>query len=643
MSRRIFHCYLLLYSVSAILVCGSSRRIPRSASCPSCSQDCPEALTVQLPWYPDKESNPQPRVLRDFPVNSPRNSLHSNLIQGKISQDIIYDNNNILPSENSASLGNYKSSSLEEPASGNFFKNLVNKFPKFLDREIFSQNKSASTYPLARVLPSKQIFRSENVFRNPGTKYSSSLLEDRNFENNIKDKRESTDKISVVYRADRDTKPLDSRDTTSSNVILPQRLIPKIENTFRLLRNPIPRIFDEKRNAIRKSPNFINQQYNLTYPGRGYNSADFVLPEIKRDPYVHPLGDINIWQPTKNDDFYDNWDDIKDSSQSLNLEQLKQAENNFLEMYPAKKQEIVKDNNKQINKSYSLPQNLDTWELTDNEEAFDDRDFAAYKNSQKSAKINRLQEARNNWLEVFPTMKKNIKYLENKKGMDKEITEQENMNQEYFEDEIVQDAEKTEQSKFNPYAFSQNMNNWETIQNKELFDNLDFTRKYSSKTDQLEMYSEENKDKFFQNKGNENIILESKTQASDDRINRASDNNSYILPRYLNILNNAKYPADSSEIQKIPEVKADILLANPMKERNERFFMNEGIIQNNAPIQDLSLPKDSFYMDENNIRDKTQILTRLDSDLFDDIEDLPLEPTESTSIEFFDEYSTPKQ
>jgi len=37
-----------------------------------------------------------------------------------------------------------------------------------------------------------------------------------------------------------------------------------------------------------------------------------------------------------------------------------------------------------------------------------------------------------------------------------------------------------------------------------------------------------------------------------------------ILPQYLNILNDAKYPVDSLEMQKIPEVKNNILHVNPM-------------------------------------------------------------------------------
>ncbi|GAB1864250.1 Cytoplasmic phosphatidylinositol transfer protein 1 [Camponotus japonicus] len=648
MSRQIFHRYLLFYlSVSAILVCGLSRRVPRGASCPSCSQDCPEALTVQLPWYPEQESNLQPRVLQDSPVNSLQNSFHSSLIKGGISQDITYDNN-ILSSQNSASLGNYKSFSPQEPASENLlFKNSLNKYPKFIDRrEIFSQDKSATRYPLARVLPLRQIFKPENIFRNPRNKYSSSSLEDRSFANNIKDKKEPTNKM-FIHRADRDTESLNSNNASSSNVIWPQKFSPKTENTFRFRPDPAFRIFDRKRNTIRKSLNPVNQQHNLTYPRKRYNSVDFVLPELKRDSYVHPLKDI--WKPTKNDEFSDNWDNkIEYLSQSSNLEQLKQAENNFLEMYPAKEQEITtEDNSKQINKSYVFPQNLDTWKLTDNKESFDNWDYIAYKDSQESAKINQLQEAENNWLQMFP-MEKNIKHFENKKDKDKEFAEQENMNEEYFEDEIVQDAlEEIEQRRYNPYAFPQNMN-WKTTQDKELFDNLDYTHKNLQQTDQLKIYSEENNDKFFQNKGNENIILE--TQADDDQINPAlmlSTHNAYILPQYLN---NAKYPVDSLEMQKIPEAKNNILHVNSMEESDESFFVNEDIIQNNAPIQDLLLSKHIFDMDKYSSRiinkenkDNTQVLTRLDPDLLDDIEDLPLEPTESTSIESLAEFSTSEQ
>lgn len=565
------------------------------------------------------------------------------MIKKGISQDITYDNN-ILSSQNSASLGNYKRFSPQESASENLlFKNLPNKFPKFVDRrEISSQDKSATRYPLARVLPLRQIFKPENVFRNPRNKYFISSLEDKSFENNIKDKKDPTNKM-FVYRADRDTASLDSKNTSSN--VWPQKFNPKIENTFRFRPDSISRIFDGKRNAIRTSLSPVNQQYNLMYPRKRYNSIDFVPPELKRDSYVHPFKDINIWKPTKNDELSDNWDKIKYPSQSLNLEQ--QTENNFLEMYPAKKQEITEDNSEQINMSYVLPQNLDTWKLTDNEESFDDWDYTAYKDSQESAKINRLQEAGNNWLQMFPAMEKNIKHFENDK--DKEFAEQENMNQEYFEDDIVQDALEIEQRKYNPYAFPQNMN-WKTMQDKGLFDNLDFTHKKLQQTDQLnKIYSEENNDKFFQNKGNENIILE--TQAND-QINPApvtSTYNDYILPQYLNILNDAKYPVNSLETQKIPEAKNNILHVNPTEERDERFFVDEDI-QNNTPIQDLFLSKDMFDMDEYSSRiidkenkDNIQVLTRFDPDLLDDIENLPLEPTESTSIESLVEFSTSKQ
>lgn len=606
--------------MSAILVCGSSRRIPRRASCPSCSQDCPEALTVQLPWHPGQKSNLQPRVLRDFPVNSLQNSIHSGLIQKGIPQDITRDDN-ILPSKSSASFGNYKSFSPQGSTSGNlFFKNFLNKFPNLLDRrEMFSRNKSLNRYPLARVPPSKQNFKSENIFKNARNKYFSSSLGDDNFQNNIKDKEDPTSKMLVVYHADKDAEPLDSRDASSSNIILPQRFVPKVENTFQSRQDLVPRIFDAKRNALVKSPSFVNQQHSLTYPRKEFNSAD---------SYVHPLGDVNIWKPIKNDEFFDNWDDIKDSSQSSNLKQLKQAENKFLEMYPSKEQKIITEN-EQINNSYMFPQNLDIQQLMDNRELFDDWDYASYKDSQESAKINRLQETGNNWLQVFPTMRKNIEHFENERGKHKEFAEQENMNQEYFEDEAVQDTIETQQNRYNPYALQQNTNIWETIQDEELFDNLDFIRKNSQKMDQLEMHPEENNDKYFQNVGNKDIILEkeSKTQTiyNNDRAPVINGYNDYTVPRNLNILNDAKYPIDSSEIQKITEATNNILRANPMEERHERFFVDD-INQNDAHIQDLI---------------NTQTL-RLDPDLLDDV-DFPLEPTESTSTESLTEFSTPKQ
>lgn len=484
---------------------------------------------------------------------------------------------------------------------------------------MFSRNKSLNRYPLARVPPSKQNFKSENIFKNARNKYFSSSLGDDNFQNNIKDKEDPTSKMLVVYHADKDAEPLDSRDASSSNIILPQRFVPKVENTFQSRQDLVPRIFDAKRNALVKSPSFVNQQHSLTYPRKEFNSAD---------SYVHPLGDVNIWKPIKNDEFFDNWDDIKDSSQSSNLKQLKQAENKFLEMYPSKEQKIITEN-EQINNSYMFPQNLDIQQLMDNRELFDDWDYASYKDSQESAKINRLQETGNNWLQVFPTMRKNIEHFENERGKHKEFAEQENMNQEYFEDEAVQDTIETQQNRYNPYALQQNTNIWETIQDEELFDNLDFIRKNSQKMDQLEMHPEENNDKYFQNVGNKDIILEkeSKTQTiyNNDRAPVINGYNDYTVPRNLNILNDAKYPIDSSEIQKITEATNNILRANPMEERHERFFVDD-INQNDAHIQDLI---------------NTQTL-RLDPDLLDDV-DFPLEPTESTSTESLTEFSTPKQ
>ncbi|XP_011640703.1 uncharacterized protein LOC105429433 [Pogonomyrmex barbatus] len=590
MPRQISHRYLLFcLFVSAILTCGSSRRIPRGASCPSCSQDCPEALTVQLPWTPYQKSNLQPGILQDVSINSLRNSPYSRL-RGGISQDIIFDND-ISSSQN---LMSFRRIPQEESVNRNlFYRNFLNNYPRSLDRrEIFSQDKPAKEYP--RVVPSRQVFgRSENFFlRDPRNKYSESSLEDYNvIKDYKKDEENSMSKIPVIYRADRNIESSreNSRDSSFSSNVQLERFFPKFESNYRSRREDI---LDEERNTI-KSSNPVNQQYDLTHPRvREYNHIRFGPSEIKRDPYVK---DTDVSTSMKNHEFFDNWDIANDSSPSSNLGQLR---NNIL--HSAEKQEVIPEEiNKQIDFNSEFPRNLNMWDRRD---------------------------------ELFKSlMKSNIEPFENEEDNDYLMDEEE-----YLEDKTEKDI-KTEQDSY-PRVFPQNI--LRGIQDEELLDSLNVMREHPQKfqeTKELRLHSEEDDNEYFQD---EDVIISDKTFTNVESARAPVINayNAYILPRYLNILNDKKQLVMYEKNKKLSEARND-LYTNSVKEMDQEFFEDEDIVQDNIRIPDLTLSKDIFNVDEyskpitnmqNYVRNKNEALTELDPDLLDDIEDPPVETTKSS-------------
>ncbi|XP_011875451.1 PREDICTED: uncharacterized protein LOC105566222 [Vollenhovia emeryi] len=604
MSRQLSRCYLLFYlSASAILACGSPRRIPRGASCPSCSQDCPEALTVQLPWNPRQESN-----LRDFSINPLQNSPNSRLIQQEFSQDIARDDN--IPLSRNSMSGNYRRF-LQPTRENFFFRNYPNNSPKSFGRqEIFSEDKPTREYPL---IPSNQIFdRSENLFfRNPRNKFSESLTEDERTKDYKKIEEDPMSKVLVVYRADRDTNPSwkNSRDT--SDVTQPDRSLPKVENTYSLRQKDIP---DEERNAIRKSFNSAGQ---LRYPQERY-PIELNLSEVKRTPYTK---DTDTLRSTK--EVFDNWDVAKDSSQSSNLK----LRNNFLEVHPAKKSEIIaRNDNEQINfNSYNskVPQGSNIWNTRKDEGLLEDSLTKTNTRPFENEDDDAMKEYYDDETEHFMGEKDIMEYFD--------------------EDETEQDPIETERDNYNPHVPSEDI--WKGTENKELFDDLHFVREDSQEIGQPG-YSEEN-NKYFQAEQDEDVIFKDKkyTDAKPARAPVINAYNAYILPRYLNVINDKEHSA-KSETQELSEAKNSVR-ANPIKEMDRRFFEDEAI-ENNKRIQDFIFSDDIINAEEyspsvvdkrNNVKNKNEDPIELDPDLLSDIEDPPVATTESTPMQSSVEFS----
>lgn len=558
--------------------------------------------------------------LQDFSINPLRNSPYSRLTQEGIFQNVKRDN--IPLSQNSMSFGNYR----RFPQQESTIKNLDN-FPKSLDRrETFSQEKLTRGYPL--VVPSRRIFdKLENLFfRNPRNKYSEFSSEDyKKIKDDIKIENDST-KVPV-YRADRDTKSSWENSKDTSNVIQSEKSFPKIENIYRLRREDVDEeILDEEKNAMKKSSNSASQ---LKYPQERYNFQGFGPSEVKRTPYVK---DIDIPKSTK--EFFDNWDVAKDSSESLNLGQLK---NNLLEVHPMKKPEIIaKNSNEQINSnSYNskFPQDFNTWKSSKNGDSLNSlmTTNTRYFENEDNKDVKEYFE---NESEHFMNKDDMKEYFEDdtEHFMDKDDMK------EYFEDEIEEDTIETKQNNYNPYMLPQNI--WKRTENEELLNDLDFIRENSQETGQTELYFEENNKYFQDNEQNEDVIFQDKgASAKAARAPVINAYNAYILPRYLNIVNDKKYSA-KSETQELSEVKNDVR-ANPIIKMDQRFFKDEAIIKNNTRLQDLILPKDIFEVEEysspiankqNNIRNKNEAPIELDPDLLDDIEDPSIETTESTLI-----------
>ncbi|KYN35348.1 hypothetical protein ALC56_10523 [Trachymyrmex septentrionalis] len=501
--------------------------------------------------------------------------------------------------------GNYRGFHQQEPVSQNsFVKNYLNSSPQSSDRqEIFSQDIPIKEYP--RVVPSRQIFEENWFFRNPYNKYSESLLKDyKRVKDYKKDKEDPIRKV-LMHRADGDTKSSGKYPgDASSNGMQSEKSFSEIENIYRLRREDI---LDEQKDAIKESSNSASL---LRYSPERYNPVEFSPSEGKHDPYVK---DSDISKSTKK--FFDNWD-IAKNSQSLNLGQFR---NNFLELYPARKQEIiVKDDNEQINSdshNSKFPQDINTWKSRKDETLFDSLMKA-------NTKPFKNEEDDKDMKEYFED---ETEYFMNDKDM-----------KDYFEDETEHNTIKTENN-INPHIFPQNI--WKGIVNEE-FDDLNFIRENSQEIGQLGLYSEEN-NKYFQDEQNEDLIFRDKAYTSTETARTPVINayNAYILPRYLNIVNDKKYPT-KSETQELSEAKNSIH-ANPVKEINHRFFKDEAVVEDNIMrIKDLIPPNNIFNVEEynnpvvnkqNNVRN--EVLTELDPDILDDIENPPIETTESTQID----------
>jgi len=571
--------------------------------------------------------------MQDFSVSPNKNSLYSRIMQG-ISQDIIHDD--ILPNQNLMSFGNYKNFAQQKSANENLFlKNSPNKFSESLDRrEIFSQNEPRSKYSSAHIFPLRQSFdRPENLcFRNPRDKYSESSSKNWDFQDYRKDNGNLANKLvtTSANSANGDTKPWeDSRDI----FLTIRELFSKTKNSL----PPQSKNVLEERNLV-KTLNSVDRQYKFENPQEAYYPEEFGIPEIKHDFRILPQ---NLNQKMEDEKFFNNLD--KNSVRSWNLEQLKQAEDNFLEMYPVKdEQTISEDDNEQINHdSYSgliFPQDLNIWKPIKYKNSLDNWDFNSRNNPQKSAEIKQLQHAENNWLQLYSPRNDIVSFAE--EDQNKEYDEKDT-NQKYFKDELDKDIIKIERDDYNPYNSSQNMDIWEATQDKQFFDYLNSMFEYPDeiqKEEELEVYPQDNK--YLQDK---------EAHADTDQIIHVPVN-SYktFLPRYLNIFNNAKHSTQLSESQE--STKHDTLHKNSAEERNAKFFDNKAVIQD---AQNLTLSKDIFDTKEynipainmwENIKDNVQNKAprELDSDLFDDIEDPPTELTESIPIESRIKFSTPQ-
>jgi len=570
--------------------------------------------------------------MQDFSVNSNKNSLYSRLME-EVSQDIIHDD--ILPNQDLMSFGNYKNFAQQEPANENlFFKNLPTKFSESLDKwEIFSQNEPTSKYSSAHVFPSRQSFdRPENLFfRNPRDKYSESSSKNWDFQDYRKNEENLASKLFNANNANRDIKPWKNSKDIFFNI---HELFSKIKNS---LPSQSENIFEE-RNLV-KIPNSVDRQYKFANLQKEYYPEEFGMLEIKHDFHILPQN-LNK-KMTENENLFNNLD--KNPLQSWNSEQnLKQAKDDFLEIYPVTNEQriIMKDDNEQINhNSYSgliFPQDLNIWESMKYKNSLDNWELR--NNPQKSAEIKQLQHAENNWLQLYSSGNDIVSFAE--EDQNKEYNNK-NINQEYFKDEFNKDTIKIEKGDYNSYNSSQNMGICGATQNKEFFDYLNSMFEYPDeiqKEKQLEVYSQDNK--YLQDK---------EMHADTDQIIHVPMN-SYktFLSQYLNIFNNAEHATQLSESQE--STKHNILHQNSAEERNAKFFDNKAVIQD---AQDLTLSKDIFNIKEyntaainmwENIKDNVQnkVPRELDSDLFDDVEDPPIELTESTPIESRVEFSTPQ-
>ncbi|XP_014469168.1 PREDICTED: uncharacterized protein LOC106741552 [Dinoponera quadriceps] len=676
MSGPMLQRYLLYYlTATAILVYGSSQRTVRRALCLSCGQDCPEALAS--PWYPRRELNQQTGILQDFSVSPYRNSPYFRLAQRDISRNIAGDH--IFLSQNPISSRRYRSFSQQRPTGGylridkgypstqfadkseqqhQFLGNFSDKFTKFSGKQTtLSLAKPVNSYPFARVSPSGRSFgeseRENSYFRNLRDKHLMSSSE--NLEVPREDKEDPAKKFGVVYRTDE--KPSwktfmeDSRHA-SSNKIVSDKFFPTFQTSI------LDKDEEEGKNSIARSPISSGQQHNnLVSPRDRYYSVGFGMPKIQRESYFL-LEDSDVQKPAKDDEVYDNF--MRDSLETSSLGEMKPSRNDFSEEYSAEEEEMVtlENGNEQIDYPYNSHQDLYIWRPTKEETVSPDNwNFATGNNLQDSIEIKQLKESESNWPRVYPAAEKDVGHFND---------EAEGWG--YFEDEFDKDTAKTGTSTYNSYTILPNTNIWRTHkkakQDEALSDKLDFTfsgdLKGIKNTRQSEAhFVEENSNKHFRDENK--YTVQDERRVGTDRIIRTPVINSlftpYIFPQSpLNIVNVPKNPTPiESSITKdfSSGMKNNVQRANPTENIHSRFLKDGRVVVDDERNQDQIFVKDTYdvkgysnpVLDSRSgqTKDNTQdeVLTKLDSDLTDEVEIPPAESTEPTPKESFERRSTP--
>ncbi|EFN85657.1 uncharacterized protein LOC105182130 [Harpegnathos saltator] len=675
MSRRTFHRYLSYYlTATAILVCESSQKTPRRASCPSCGQDCPEALAS--PWYPRQELDLQVGILQDFSVTPLQNSPYFRLAQREISQNTAHDD--VLSGQNPMFPRRHRSFSQQGSAKdgyprvgrlpimqfvdkteqqNSFLGNFPNKFSEFLGKQTtLSLDKPANSYPVVtRVSPPKQDFheleQTSSFFGSLRDKYSmssSEIVEDCNTENEQGPARE----FNVVYRANRKPSWGNSRHI-SPNEIVPRKFFPIFRQASILDGNDDDDDDgdDEQRNAIERPSNSIGGQYNnLASPRDIYHSAGVGVSRDHCEPYVLSP-DSSVETSAKNGEVLGDCDLMKDSSETSSLRQSKSIHNRnyFFRPYSMEEEEIatIKDDNEQMNYLYNSLQDSYIWRSTKDERVSPNSwNLATGSNLQNLIEINRGKGAESNWPQVYSATEGDIGYFDVEEDKDRE----------YSENEAEKDTIEIETSVCKPYALPLDMHIWRTThthdKNGELPDKRDLMYRLEDlqgiqKTGQSRVYSvEENSNKYSQ--GENKFKIQDETRIGTDRIIRAPviDVTPCTFPQsFLNILNSSKYPTESTVTMDLSEMKNNISRVNSTERRHERFSEDGERNRDQIFVKDMydaekykSLALDRGQDAKDNTQNET--LTELDPDLIDEAENPPVEPTKRTPIESFDKHST---
>ncbi|XP_020279097.1 protein PFC0760c-like [Pseudomyrmex gracilis] len=647
MSRQ--SSYLLFFWLaSTILVRGSLQTILKR-SCPSCSQDCPEALTVQLPWDTRRGANLQSDE-QSLPVNSLRNSFHST--QEELIKNAARDRN-LLSDQYPPAFGNHRSFLRREPASEDLsFTDHLNTFPKYMNkRTSYSQNKPTSGYP--RVLPARQIsdIAKNTLFTNLRNKVPVSLQNRRSEVPIFYAIGEKTpaSKLPVSYRVDRNVeRPLWNNLRGASNILL-QKFYPRDASTFRYRRE------DEEKNAMKES---TSRSQNSLQPPVIYNPTKFNLAEAKRDNYNISPKDLNIQPPIK-DILLRNWDIIKDTIESSRRAQQKSnlAKTDFSsEVYPDEKEDetvVSKIDNDQIKYNpYALLPDVRISNPSKNEESFDWKMIAS-KNSQGSTEIERSEANENNWPPMYPTTEKNIGHLEDEIDEKSEhLVDEDEFYRQLFENENKKSDAITIEQDYDPYIIY-NMNNWNRITDKDLSDMSDFSSSdLQGLQEARKLYPEEDNSELLRD--DEDVILEDKTYPSTIiRPSVINANNAYNTPKHtfsVNTLNNANYPVKSLGMREASENKDNILYANFAGNKNDGVYEDKTMMQNNMRVEDSISLKNNLNSEKYSVIDtqsaksnaQDETFTRFDPDLLDDVENPPTESIKSLA-KSSEEFSTSRQ